>query len=74
FLANEIKISYVDDSVCQFCFRKLGSSEDLDFVSKLSSKIDKLLEVSLDLHEDDKIFKVQYEELHMFSISEGILI
>ncbi|CAG8810351.1 25501_t:CDS:1, partial [Dentiscutata erythropus] len=52
----------------------LGSSEDLDFTSKLSGEIDKLLEVISDLHEDDKIFKIQYEELHMFSTSEGIII
>ncbi|CAG8741435.1 5937_t:CDS:1, partial [Dentiscutata erythropus] len=58
FLANEIEISYADDSIRQFCFRKLGFSEDLNFASKLSGEIDKLLEVSSDPHEDDKIFKV----------------
>ncbi|CAG8812856.1 11162_t:CDS:1, partial [Dentiscutata erythropus] len=52
----------------------LGSNEDLDFISKLSGEIDKLLEVSSDSHKDDKIFKVQYEELHMFSTSEDIII
>ncbi|CAG8747159.1 21972_t:CDS:2, partial [Dentiscutata erythropus] len=44
----------------------MGSSKDLDFASKLFSKINKLLEVSLDSHKDDKIFEVKYEELHMF--------
>ncbi|CAG8807090.1 17430_t:CDS:1, partial [Dentiscutata erythropus] len=74
FLANKIEISYADNSAHQFCFQKLGSSEDLDFASKLSSEIDKLLEVSSDPHKDDKIFKVKYEELHMFSMSEDIII
>ncbi|CAG8794129.1 6538_t:CDS:2 [Dentiscutata erythropus] len=67
------KIIFIcEDSQQQFCFQKLGSNEDLDFTRKLSSKKDNILEVSLDPCEDEKIFKVKYEELHIFSMSEGI--
>ncbi|CAG8732074.1 2837_t:CDS:2, partial [Dentiscutata heterogama] len=49
----------------------LGSKEDLDFTSELSSKIDNIHEVSLDLCDNKMRYKVKYEELYIFSISEG---
>lgn len=49
---------------------KVGSKEDLDFANKISSKIDNILEISLDPYEDERICKVKYEELHIFYISK----
>ncbi|CAG8657548.1 7189_t:CDS:2, partial [Dentiscutata heterogama] len=51
----------------------LGSKENLDFASKLSSKIDNILEVSLDPCNNETSYKVKYEEFHIFSMSEVIV-
>jgi len=68
---NEIEIKYADNSQKWFCYQKLGSKEDLDFASKISSRMDNILEVSQDPCEDERIYKVKYEELHIFSLNEG---
>ncbi|CAG8730518.1 17370_t:CDS:2, partial [Dentiscutata heterogama] len=48
----------------------LGSKEDFNFASKLSSKIDNILEVSLDSCDNKMSYKVKYKELYIFSMSE----
>jgi len=73
FLANEVEITYADDSQRLFYFQKLGTEEDLIFASEVSCGIDTILEVSQNPSKYDSIYQVKYEELHIFS-SKGIKI
>jgi hypothetical protein len=67
FLNSEIEIIYIDNSRKRFCFQKLGAKEDLDFANQISSQIDKVLEVNENPCEQEGIYGVMYEELHIFS-------
>ncbi|CAG8626318.1 2266_t:CDS:1, partial [Scutellospora calospora] len=53
FLENEIEITYQDNSRKRFYYNKIGAKEDIEFVNKISHKMDKILKVDQDFWESE---------------------